>query len=419
MDIVLHSTTEAALRSSWMAASIEGYVTWLEGRRAAPSTILRRIPELVSFGDFAKARGVEHPGGLAAHLDAFIASRTASSPRRRTPERQAVYARELRAPVLQMLVALGHVPSAPSAPEPTFGGLASGFLDALREERGLSAATLSLYRAHLVAFQAHLAAHDVGLASLSPSDIDGFISALGSRMVVASLTSACSALRHLLRWLFREGRHIRDLSGCVGKPQAYRLATIPRSIPWEDVQRTLTDIDQRSITGKRDFAMLLLLVLYGLRAREVAALTLDDIDWRAETLHVPHRKCGHSTQYPLSPIAGKAIVAYLRVRPKTSSRRVFIQAASPFRPVTHAVVSSRAQHHLRQAGVEVRRLGSHTLRHSCAQHLLDADFSLKVIGDYLGHGAPSSTEIYTKVAIESLRKVALGNGEEVLCPLHP
>jgi site-specific recombinase XerD len=66
------------------------------------------------------------------------------------------------------------------------------------------------------------------------------------------------------------------------------------------------------------------------------------------------------------------------------------------------------------AGVEVRRPGSHTLRHSCAQRLVDADFSLKVIGDYLGHRVPMSTEIYTKVAVETLRQVALGNGEVVL-----
>jgi site-specific recombinase XerD len=97
---------------------------------------------------------------------------------------------------------------------------------------------------------------------------------------------------------------------------------------------------------------------------------------------------------------------------------VFIQIGSPFRPVGHAVVSSRARYHLRRAEANVYRPGSHTLRHSCAQRLLEADFPLKVIGDYLGHGAPSSTEIYTKVAVETLRMVALGNGEEVLCPAH-
>ncbi len=415
MDIVLSSATEAALRSSWISTSIESYVEWLEDRQAARSTIVRRIPRLVRFGDFAKKCGAEHPSELGTHLDAFVASRVAASSHGRTEERQAEYEREVRAPILQMLVALGHLPSPPKPPEPTFEGLACGFFDALREERGLSPETISLYRSHLVSFQTHLASNKVSLDSLAPSDIDGFILTLADRMAANSLNSACSAVRHLLRWLFRERRIVRDLSGCVGKPQAYRLATIPRSIPWEGIQRTLTGIDRQTVIGKRDFAMLLLMVLYGLRAREVATLTLDDIDWESETLHIQRRKCGHSTLYPLSPVAGNALVEYLRVRPKTCSRVIFIQSCSPFRPINHHVVSSRAGHHIRAAGITVRRPGSHTLRHSCAQRLVDADFSLKVIGDYLGHSVPSSTEIYTKVAIESLRNVALGNGEEVLC----
>jgi len=416
MDTVLHPATLGALRSSWLASSIEAYVEWLEIRRSARSTITRRIPLLVRFGAFAHEQGAEGVGELAAHVDAFVEWRAASSRRERSAVRQAAYKRELRAPLQQMLRALGHIAPAPPPGEPNFGGLAAGFFDSLREERGLRPATLALYRAHLSALEGHLADRDIDLTSLTPPDIDMAVWWWAGRMAVASLGSACCALRHLLRWLFREGRLPKDLSGCVGKPQSYRLADIPRWIPWEDIQRTLEGVDRHTVVGKRDFAMLLLLVLYGLRAREVAALALDDIDWRAETLHIPKRKCGHSTRYPLSSTAGNALLAYLRVRPETDSRRIFIQAYSPFRPVNYGVVSSRAQHHLRRAGVKVHRPGSHTLRHSCAQRLVEADFSLKVIGDYLGHRVPSSTEIYTKVAIDSLRNVALGNGEEVLCP---
>jgi integrase len=181
------------------------------------------------------------------------------------------------------------------------------------------------------------------------------------------------------------------------------------------VEATLAVIDQDTAVGRRDYAMLILIVLYGLRAREVAALTLDDLDWRRDRLHVPGRKAGHSTCYPLSPMAGEALIAYLRRdRPPTVERRVFLTTRAPRKAVNHHVVSTRAGRYLMLAGVEVRRPGSHTLRHSCAQRLVDADFSLKVIGDYLGHRVPMSTEIYTKVAVETLRQVALGNGEVVL-----
>jgi integrase/recombinase XerD len=160
---------------------------------------------------------------------------------------------------------------------------------------------------------------------------------------------------------------------------------------------------------------LLLLVTYSLRAREVAALTLDDIDWRQERLRIPERKAGHSTAYPLSPIVGQAIVDYLQNgRPQTADRHVFFRVVAPPNPITEAAVSSRAAHYLHKIGISVPRAGSHTLRHTCVQRLVDAEFDLKIIGDYVGHRSTASTEIYTKVAIEHLREVACGDGEEVL-----
>jgi integrase/recombinase XerD len=177
----------------------------------------------------------------------------------------------------------------------------------------------------------------------------------------------------------------------------------------------LDTVDRRTVVGRRDYAMLLLLVTYGLRAREVAALTLDDVDWRHDRLRVPERKAGHSTAYPLSPLVGQAILAYLKTgRPTTSSRRIFFRTLAPCEPITHSAVSCRAAHYLRQAGIIVPRPGSHTLRHTCVQRLVDAGWPLKPIGDYVGHRSPSSTEIYSKVAVEALRDVAYGDKEEVI-----
>ena len=106
---------------------------------------------------------------------------------------------------------------------------------------------------------------------------------------------------------------------------------------------------------------------------------------------------------------------YLRNgRPKTQDRQLFFRAMAPCIPIGHAAISSRAGHYLRKAGVKIPRAGSHTLRHTCVQRLVDADFSLKTIGDYVGHRAPASTQIYSKVAVEALRQLALGDGEAVL-----
>jgi site-specific recombinase XerD len=174
----------------------------------------------------------------------------------------------------------------------------------------------------------------------------------------------------------------------------------------------LEAVDRRTQAGRRDYAILLLLITYGLRAREIASLTLDDIDWKRERLHVRERKADHVAVYPLSPLVGEAIVAYLKHgRPQTKQRQLFLRCQAPYVPLTHQGVSHRASHYLRKAGVSVRRAGSHTLRHTCVQRLVDSGFPLKTIGDYVGHRSASSTEIYAKVAVETLRDLALGDGE--------
>ncbi len=112
---------------------------------------------------------------------------------------------------------------------------------------------------------------------------------------------------------------------------------------------------------------------------------------------------------------GEAVLDYLRHgRPQTADRRLFFRTVAPRVPVTYPIVSKRAKFYLLKAGIDVARPGSHTLRHSCAQRLVEAEFSLKVIGDFLGHRHQSSTRVYSKVALEALREVALGDGEAVL-----
>ncbi|MFH5878512.1 tyrosine-type recombinase/integrase [Arthrobacter sp. NA-172] len=152
-----------------------------------------------------------------------------------------------------------------------------------------------------------------------------------------------------------------------------------------------------------------------MRGREVAALTLDDIDWKHERLAVPERKAGHSTAFPLSVVVGEAVLDYLQHgRPPSSDRHVFFRAVAPRQPISAAGVSSCARFYLLKAGINVPRPGSHTLRHSAVQRLLDANLTLKTIGDFVGHRSSRSTEVYAKVAVEALREVALGDGEAVL-----
>jgi integrase len=157
----------------------------------------------------------------------------------------------------------------------------------------------------------------------------------------------------------------------------------------------------------RDRAMLLLFALYGLRTSEVAALALEDIDWQNDRLQVAGAKGGKTRAYPLLPTVGNAIARYLRtVRPRSSSREVFLTLYPPFRPLSPGTLYGVTQQQLRALGVRTKHYGPHALRHACAARLVSEGLSLKEIGDHLGHRSPKATRIYAKVDLPALREVA-------------
>lgn len=409
------------IRASWLADAIERYVSWLTDRGYAARTIWRRVPLLVHFGDFARQQGAAAIDDLPRHVEAFITEWVADRhPCSTDQQARKRLAKELRTPVEQMLevVASGFVGKGRShRPENPFGSQAPRFFSYLREERGLRESSVRHY-AHslrsLAVYLGELGLND--LRDLSAPVLGGFAVHLGQGGIRwEGIRNASGELRVFVRYLHREQILAKDLSNAIEAPQTYRLSQVPRSITWDEVGRMLDAVDRRLPSGRRDYALLLLLVTYGLRAREVAALTLDDIDWQNERLRIPERKAGHSTAYPLSPVVGNAILEYLKQgRPTTKDRHVFFRVVAPQLPLTGNAISGRASHYLHKAGIPVARPGSHTLRHTCVQRLVDAQFSLKVIGDYVGHATPRSTEIYAKVDIEALREVACGDGEEIL-----
>jgi site-specific recombinase XerD len=297
-----------------------------------------------------------------------------------------------------------------------FVEVAPGFFEFLRQERGLRDTTLVQYRHFLQLLQDHL--QGIGrslLPDLPPAVISAFITTSGEGRDKRSVQSLCSILKVFFRYLYRVNLMTRDVGKAIESPRHYRLSNLPRSITWKEVEEMLVKVDRRGAVGKRDYGILLLLVTYGLRAREIAALTLDDIDWKRDRIDIRGRKAGHSTAYPLDPTVGEAILDYLKQgRPKARERALFIGAYAPYVPLSYVAVSLRAKLYLRKAGIQVSRPGSHTLRHTCVQRLLDSGFSLKTIGDFIGHRTPDATKIYAKVNIAALRLVALGDGEEIL-----
>lgn len=416
----LRPDTLDRIRASWIGEAIAKYVTWLTERGYAARTVHRRVPILMHFGAFAQARGAKHWDELPTHIEPFVADwLTARGHQDQATTRRKKWTRSVLNLIRQMLrlVLPNDVGGRRSRKPPhPFQDQAPLFLDYLRQQRGLREASIRHYSRWLREFADYL--NKIGikeLRHLSPPVLAGFIIDLSPQVAAPSLCQACGVLRVFLRYLAREGVLPKDLSPTVEAPQAYRLAKIPRSITWDEVRRLLEAVDRRTPVGKRDYAILLLLVTYGLRAHEITAMTLDSIDWRSERLRVPERKAGHSTAYPLSSVVGQAIVTYLQQgRRQTTDRHLFLRVLAPYTPLTSGAIAGIASLYLRKAGIEVPQPGSHTLRHTCVQRLVDEGFSLKDIGDYVGHRVPASTEIYSKVDIEGLREVAQGVGEEIL-----
>jgi site-specific recombinase XerD len=219
----------------------------------------------------------------------------------------------------------------------------------------------------------------------------------------------CSRVRVFLRYLHGEGLLTADLTAALPSIRRPPEARLPSFMSLEQVQRVLDSCDRAATTGRRDYAILMLLARLGLRANEVATLSLDDFDWRAGQFTV--RGKGRKTAtMPLPPDVGAAIASYLQQgRPRSESRRLFLLSVAPHAGFKGASgVQTVARSAIRRAGVtDLARRGSHAFRHSLATGLLRSGATLTEIGQLLRHEQQDTTRIYAKVDIDSLRTLGL------------
>ena len=168
-------------------------------------------------------------------------------------------------------------------------------------------------------------------------------------------------------------------------------------------------MDRSTRTGLRDYAMLLLMSLYGLGSAEVIGLKLEDIHWRTNILIGNRPKTGVEIQLPLLPAAARALAAYLsKARPPNApTRSVFLRRLMPHVAFTSSAVRFAIRRYAAQAGIRSRTLGGHVLRHSHASRQVDQQAPPRVLSSILGHLNPESTSAYTRVAVERLRGIAL------------
>lgn len=295
------------------------------------------------------------------------------------------------------------------APPARFDREMRAFAEHMRAERGLSPATIA-NREHLTGgFFASLPPHVRSIGKITLDQIEAFLRGEAKRgWNRRSLRQLGSSLRSFFRFAACQGWCSPTLALGIELPRLYDLEDVPRAPTVEEVDRLLaTTAAGKDAVAIRDHAIVLLLVHYGLRRGEVERLTLDDLDWKAETIRIQRRKSRQAQSYPLSAPVGAAILRYLReVRPRCTGRGLFLTLRPPHRPLSGDGISMMVHRRLAGQGVKLDRFGAHCLRHACAGQLLDAGFTMKQIADHLGHRSMDSTRIYTKIDLRGLRQVA-------------
>lgn len=297
--------------------------------------------------------------------------------------------------------------SAPVAPPP-FQSLLDAFTAYMRDERGLTPASIRSHGWKTKTFLSWYWPQGREFADVTIQDVDDFLAAKGratwSRRSVAVAAQA-------LRAFFRYAEHARHccsgIADNIRGPRLYAMETLPSGPAWADVEAIIKGLATDRAVDIRGVAVLLLFVTYGFRLSEVAALTLDDIDWEGGVIRIRRVKRHDVQIYPLSKSAGTALLRYIAdVRPRGRWREVFLTLNAPHRPLSGGGLYHIASRVLCAQGLQLRHHGPHAFRHACATRLLSQGLTFKEIGDHLGHRTADATAIYAKVDISSLREVA-------------
>jgi site-specific recombinase XerC len=313
------------------------------------------------------------------------------------------------APLLDFLRSEGLAPMpVPEAPVTPMEKLLADYCRYLVDERGLVSSTIDNHErvARLFLGERCRAHHgELALEDLTAREVTDFVVAECPERSVGSAKLLVTGLRSLLRYLHVSATVPGSLASAVPAVAGWRGGGLPRGLPAAQVQQLLGSCDRRRSIGRRDFAILMVLARLGLRAGEVAALALDDIDWRAGEVVVRGKGRRHE-RLPLPSDVGEAVVGYLsRGRPSSDDRGLFLRARAPHGPISGGAVQGVVVQACGRAGLP--RIGSHRLRYSVATDMVRAGGSLAEVGQVLRHRSTSTTAIYAKVDRVVLGDLAL------------
>lgn len=397
------------IRSGPLGPWIDGFVLALTTNGYAASVIRRHVRAAVIFGDWL----VRHRIAVADIDERVVARFVGARARWRSPSRRngrlSAVASGVRALAAYFWTHAIASPDAPVGSEPELDQWVRRFDEHLDHVRGTSAGTRRIYRRYARALLTScFGTSNPDWSAVTASVVTDFARTQTARLSRSACRAPLTATRAFLRFLITVGALPPGVDGAVPTVRQWKQAPLPPALSGEDIQRVLASVDETSVAGARDRAVLLLLTRLGLRASDVAALTVDAIDWRNGHLRLGPGKNRRERLLPLPVEVGTALVAVLRSRPPTAPRGVlFLRARPPVRPLSASTVTGIAQRALRRADLTVPRLGAHVFRHAAATQWVQRGVSMKAVADLLGHADLETTAIYAKLDVATLAAVAL------------
>lgn len=292
------------------------------------------------------------------------------------------------------------------------------YLEYMRQEQGLAEETIYGRASVLKDLLINVRALVKLFADILPRTIDQVLTKKYNKDGLSrrSIQTYASVVRTFLRYAEGQGWCRKGIADSIKAPRVYCYETLPSSPLWKDVKKLLANSHTDNPTDVRDYAILLLLTVYGMRRSEVAGLKLQDIDWKKEQIFLRRAKRSKPQVFPLSKPVGEAILRYLKeVRPEhCRSKELFVARRAPYLALSPTAIFAIANRRLKPLHLPIKHHGPHALRHACATRLINEGFALKEISDHLGHQQLETTRIYSKVDLSGLRKVAEQNWEGLL-----
>lgn len=389
----------------------DGFAAHLRVKRYSSDWGKQVLGKCCQFNDFLIDQGIATCRKLSESLvDRFLALYLANTRAGNTTYAPRTVARQALKLLFAYLIETGvFKPPKPERVKKPHDWLLDPYLIHLERECGFSKVTIERARVLVGSF----------LEALGRKTVRSRFKTLRAEVVEPCLTrhlkesahnlgSLTGSLRRFFSYCAAHRYTQMDFSGLIPPVRRYRHAALPKGMEDSALERVLRSIDKATPTGARDYAIMVLMMAYGLRGISVAALLLDDIDWQRSRIRVRAQKGGKEVTVPLMESVGDAVIQYLRHRPnKTPFREVFLTVKAPVRPLNTLVISHIVREYMKKAGITTPGVGSRTLRHSWAIRALANDSPIKSIADVLGHRYIDTTFIYAKADLNSLREVAL------------